>query len=180
MRAQLQNNKTGSMANMSIVSSKTLLIFLFLMCIQASLSLASSANCSTQAAAWSMEGTCGNTTGSSSSGAITDGQGDYSASERCYWRITTAADVEIDFTSFETEELFDKLEVWSCKYWSPEMPCTNCDQVLGSFSGSLGNFSFSAPNSNRTNRCITLAFFTDPMTQLPGFDGRWSLRCPQG
>ncbi|EKX51615.1 hypothetical protein GUITHDRAFT_102876 [Guillardia theta CCMP2712] len=125
-----------------------------------------------------MEGTCGNATGTSAAGVITDGPGDYSASERCFWKITTSADVELKFQSFETEPVLDKLQVWSCEFWSEEMPCTNCDKVLASFDGSLGSFNFTASNAGGGRRCVTVAFYTDPMTQLLGFYGDWSLKCP--
>lgn len=112
-------------------------------------------------------GTCTCTPSSASSGTITDGSGSYKNNENCMWLISSEHEIQLFFSSFDTESGSDYVTINRCTSAS----CSPAAQ-MGQFSGT------DTPGSIYTSSTgyLQLLFTSDYSETRSGFEASWSLR----
>ena len=119
---------------------------------------------------------------STSSGTISDGPGDYSNGESCYWVIASSGgsggnnEIRLSFPSFETESYDDYVRIYSCSSSSSPTSCSS--------SRSIASLSGSSVSSSRVYTSSTgymqVKFTSDISGTYSGFVGRWEVGCAAG
>ena len=118
-----------------------------------------------------------------SSGTISDGSGDYSNGESCYWVIASSGgsggnnEIRLSFPSFETESS-DYVRIYSCSSSSSPTSCSSSRSIdSGPLSGSWVSSSWVYTS---TTGYMQVKFTSDSSFTYSGFVGRWEVVCAAG
>ena len=96
--------------------------------------------------------------------------GNYQDNRNCIWMISSTADVEIQFTSFVTEEDFDKVVIARCTSALCPIP-----EQLGLLTGSLSPADLTRVY-NTTTGFLRITFISDHSVVRLGFQAVWTVK----
>ena len=121
-----------------------------------------------------------------SSGTISDGPGDYSNGESCYWVIASSGgsgannEIRLSFPSFETGSYGgDYVRIYSCSFSSSPESCSS-STLIATLSGSSVSASEASRKYTSTTGYMQVKFTSDSSYTYSGFVGRWEVGCAAG
>ena len=105
-----------------------------------------------------------------SSGSFSEGSGDYDNDEDCRWLISSTADTEIElsFSSFNTESGYDYVTINRCSSAS----CSSPEQLVKLSGDSVG----SSDKYTSSTGFLQVRFTSDSSQTRSGFSAQWSVR----